>query len=792
MGPVGPTGLVRVYLEGGAISDAVNLARTILSSTPEISEADQIRVLLAEGLRLLGDHTGAKRERGLVTSRAPGIELLDAHLLVHEGDYAGCIRLFSARSAIPARDRDDVTLQLVVAQCQARLNELAASRQTLNWVMAQSERLRYQEGVADGMMAMALVDRQEGWWDRAEGLLVRTRQIYRDLGLSRKFTQATLNLGVQRLKRGQLSFAVEMLQEAVSRSREISDVPVEASARMMLGLALTRLGRGAEARGELARGLRLARRQQAPRRLAIALETVGEYHLSQAFPARARLALRRALGVARNIAPDGDIVPEVLRRLAEVELQTANAQAAMELAEAAATRARKAGDRYELATALRCVAEARLLTGDRAGGRSRLREALELLTSLRELFEADRVRTLLGRASEAFCGSDCRSASGSAVPGSAAASPETSAAADSRTSTAGSSETSGTSPAERSPRRRSAAVAGAGADSLLGILARHGMIGRSPALLLVMEEALKVARHRIPVLIQGETGTGKELLARALHYLSPWAEGPLVAFSCVTCPRDLLDAELFGHVRGAYTGARDARRGLVRASQGGTLFLDEVGELPLESQGRLLRLLDSGEVRPLGSDRSLNVETRIVSATNADLEEQVRQGRFRQDLFFRLAHVNLVLPPLRDRREDVPLLVDHYVSEARQGGMPAFAGFSADVAGRMAEYDWPGNIRQLRAEVLRIAALTAPGEIVHAWRPPTPWRHEEPSARHAASPHKLDPSDPEALRRLLRIHRGRVSAVARASGISRSHLYRLLARYGIKPDVMREDPLDRT
>jgi DNA-binding NtrC family response regulator len=310
------------------------------------------------------------------------------------------------------------------------------------------------------------------------------------------------------------------------------------------------------------------------------------------------------------------------------------------------------------------------------------------------------------------------------------------------------------------------------------------MIGKSRALVDVMREAVHIAPLQIPVLIQGETGTGKELLARAIHKLSGRPRKPLVAFNCATCPPDLLDAELFGHQRGAFTGAHVNRLGLVRTAEGGTLFLDEIGEMREESQARLLRLLDSGEVRPLGSDRTKRVNVRIVAATHADLEDRIRTKQFRRDLYFRLAGIRLVLPPLRQRPGDLRELIDCFVTEARDKIRPGFAGFSERIIDKMERHSWPGNIRQLRLEVHRHAALAQEGVPIDEW---TPSDDDQPAGglldrEEAAAILK----DPAKLRQFTMDSGGQVADMARSLGVSRAHIYRTLKRLGISLGDLRK------
>jgi len=242
-----------------------------------------------------------------------------------------------------------------------------------------------------------------------------------------------------------------------------------------------------------------------------------------------------------------------------------------------------------------------------------------------------------------------------------------------------------------------------------GLKQRLGMkriIGDSPAFLKEVEKLPLVAQCDASVLISGETGTGKEVCARAIHYLSPRSDKPFVAVNCGAIPADLVENELFGHERGAYTGAASAQEGVIREADGGTLFLDEVDSLPLAAQVKLLRFLQEKEYRPLGSAKTRKANVRIVAAANVDFEEAVRAGRLRQDLYFRLNVIPLNIPPLRDRQEDVLLLAHHFLRRyAAELNRPPMT-LAPDASGLLLQHDWPGNVRELEHVIERTVVLT--------------------------------------------------------------------------------------
>ncbi len=237
------------------------------------------------------------------------------------------------------------------------------------------------------------------------------------------------------------------------------------------------------------------------------------------------------------------------------------------------------------------------------------------------------------------------------------------------------------------------------------------LVGRSPVLLEIFKTIGKVARSDVPVLITGESGTGKELVARALHAASARAEGPFVALNAAAIPRELLESELFGHERGAFTGAVEARAGRFREADRGTLFLDEIGDMPIELQAKLLRVLQSGELTPVGGRRVERVDVRILAATHRNLDTEVRAGRFREDLLYRLRVVPIELPPLRERPEDIPILAEHFVGRYAEELGTGPRWLADETLRNLSVYPWPGNVRELENAVKR-ALVLATGDVL--------------------------------------------------------------------------------
>jgi hydrogenase-4 transcriptional activator len=303
--------------------------------------------------------------------------------------------------------------------------------------------------------------------------------------------------------------------------------------------------------------------------------------------------------------------------------------------------------------------------------------------------------------------------------------------------------------------------------------------------------ARKVAQTSVSVLVTGESGTGKEVLARAIHRYSPRSRKPFIPFNCTAVPRELVESQLFGYKRGAFTGAERDSPGLIRAAKDGTLFLDEIGELGLDLQPKLLRFLESGEIHPLGETSPMNVNVRIVAATNANLEQLVGEGRFREDLYYRLNVVPLVLPPLRERRDEIQALAHNLAAKAATEFGKGRIVVGDDLMAHLLVYPWPGNVRQLNNELRRMVAIAdadstlTPDHLPRTMRTETDQLLRRASGLEIAIPldQGLDQTvariEREMIQAALRDHHGKVEAAAKALGISRKGLYLKRRRLGL-------------
>ncbi len=312
---------------------------------------------------------------------------------------------------------------------------------------------------------------------------------------------------------------------------------------------------------------------------------------------------------------------------------------------------------------------------------------------------------------------------------------------------------------------------------------RDGIVTRSPSMEALLRRARLAAEGEASVLICGESGTGKELLARAIHRASPRRGGPFVAINCGAIPEPLLESELFGHVRGAFTGAIREHEGLLRSARGGTVFLDEIGDMPLSLQVKLLRVLENREVRPVGATGTRPVDVRILAATHRDLDAAIEQGAFREDLYYRVNVIRLDIPPLAERREDIPMLVKHFLGDLRSRHPKRISGFAPEAMELLVQAPWPGNVRQLANVVEQAFTLCTtpviPADLVReALRAPS---EEVLPLAEARRRFEL-----EYLVRVLQMAEGSVTRAARLAGRNRTEFYKLLHRHHLDPGLFKK------
>lgn len=316
---------------------------------------------------------------------------------------------------------------------------------------------------------------------------------------------------------------------------------------------------------------------------------------------------------------------------------------------------------------------------------------------------------------------------------------------------------------------------------------RSDIISRSPVMENLLAEAEQIASSNVSVLITGPSGSGKELMARAVHKASDRSKKPFIAINCGALPEQLLESELFGHAKGAFTGAVSKHEGLFLAANGGTLFLDEIGDMPMPLQVKLLRVLQERQIRPVGSTENISVDVRIISATHRDLEQTMQQGEFREDLFYRLNVVNLHLPPLSERPEDIPPLARYFVERAAERHNPSVKNIASEALQLLAQSSWPGNVRQLENIIEKVTALSN-----------TPVISETAVVRALANQEQVIPNFNDAraefeqryLTKVLRITEGNVTQAAKIAGRNRTDFYKLLKKHNIEAALLKLQPDD--
>jgi DNA-binding NtrC family response regulator len=322
-------------------------------------------------------------------------------------------------------------------------------------------------------------------------------------------------------------------------------------------------------------------------------------------------------------------------------------------------------------------------------------------------------------------------------------------------------------------------------------LGKHEIVWKGETMRAVMAQVERVAASETRICIFGETGTGKELVARTLHERSPRAGGPFVTLNCAAVPAELIESELFGHEKGSFTGAAGRHLGKFEQAQHGTIFLDEIGDMPLAMQAKLLRVLEEGEVERIGGERAIQVDVRVVVATHRDLEAQVREGKFRQDLFHRIFVFPLRLPPLRERREDIPALVEHFAQQvsAINGWKPMH--FTKDAIAALQEHAWPGNVRELRNTVERLMLLATSNEVtaetVALALPTSVAASGSASAGTGPLADRVRAFEKQTILAELKRNHYQISNTARALGLERSHLYKKAEQVGIDLKAVKNE-----
>jgi two-component system response regulator GlrR len=310
----------------------------------------------------------------------------------------------------------------------------------------------------------------------------------------------------------------------------------------------------------------------------------------------------------------------------------------------------------------------------------------------------------------------------------------------------------------------------------------ENIVARSPAMQRLLQQVVQVADSDATILLFGETGTGKEVFARVIHSNSRRNKGPFIAINCAAIPEALFESELFGHVRGAFTSAHGAKRGLFQCANGGTLFLDEIGEMPLSMQVKLLRAVQEREVREVGSETTTKIDVRIIAATNKDLGEAVKNGSFRNDLFYRISVVPLFIPPLRDRRDDIPLLAQHFLTASAKRANKDLRGFTPAALNRLLTHPWPGNVRELENVIEKASVMTRQDMITPDLLPSMGTSPDAPLKPLTEAKEEFEKT---YLKNVLQLTGGNISRAAQFAGRYRADFYKMLKKYGLHPSTTK-------
>jgi DNA-binding NtrC family response regulator len=518
---------------------------------------------------------------------------------------------------------------------------------------------------------------------------------------------------------------------------------------------------------------------QFPREEAICLEYLGDCYLAQRDYKKALEQYQAAMKIAEETAPRGDLVPELCHRLAEAHVNLGDANQAILLCERGLRLARETSDRYEECATHRVLAMAHRAAGNPSKAHRLILEGIELGRSYEIPYELARALAWSGETRLQSKGRDDQMIGRLQLWEARAVFERIGLENEVRHL----ERILGFEEEAPEPAPSLASEVLSDFVNLDRGAFRFGIITTDPEVSEAVATIQSIAPSKIPVLITGPSGVGKELLAHALHRMSDRRRMPFLPVNCGSISASLIESELFGHERGAFTGAITARDGLFTAADKGTIFLDEIGELPQSTQATLLRVLEKGELRRVGSDEIRMIDVRIVAATNADLEDMVQRGLFRQDLFFRLEGVNVKVPPLCDREDDIRALFRYFFADASAAARKKLT-VTNEVEPLLCAYPWPGNVRELRNEVARAVAMAEDGAVLgrSAFLPKL--RKKSPTAlREARQRDEASSEERGRILEALRAHSGNKADAARSlGGMKRTTLLYKIERLRIRPE----------
>ena len=618
-----------------------------------------------------------------------------------------------------------------------------------------------------------------GLWSTACHELSRAMQVADQNFSTRESLGLRINLAVIFLKSSSSQKAESVLSEARVLC-QAGDFPKQRVLCALLGARLMVMRRNLHAAAsELAEVLPLIKTAGVKREEVICMEYMGDCHLARGEYDRAIGHYSTALNMAVEIAPGGDLIPELCHRMAEAQVNLGEANQAILLCERGLRVARDTGDRYEECATHRVLAMAHRAAGNPTKAHRIAMEGIELGRSYEIPYELARTLAWTGETRLQSRGRDDQMLGRLLLWEARAIFERIGLPNEVRRldRILGFDDETADTGHERGLEAL-ADIANLDRGAL-----RFGIVTCSPDISESVATIQSVAPSRIPVLITGPSGVGKELLAQALHRMSDRRKMPFLAVNCGAISATLIESELFGHERGAFTGAVAPREGLFASADKGTIFLDEVGELPQSTQATLLRVLETGELRKVGSDEVRAIDVRVVAATNADLEELVERGRFRRDLFFRLEGVMVRVPPLREREDDIRALFRFFFAEASAAARKKLT-VAPDVEPLLYAYAWPGNVRELRNEVVRAVTMATDGAVLGRESFLPKLRRKSPAAvRHAREQEDVATEERQRIIQALRAHAGNKADAARSlGGMKRTTLLYKMERLKIRPE----------
>ncbi len=716
--------LAELYLAADGYEPALTCLDELISRRAELGLNSRELALLylkkAEVLRVKGRPLDAidccRRSEALLNGMKTDLAYARAKMIrasVHSdlGQYAEA--LTRCKEALPvlragARQRELAELECRLGGIKARTGDVLGALEHFEQGLCLFREVEDAVGAGKAWNNLGVVNKTLCRWDRAVDCFAKALESARRNGEARAVATRTCNLGVALLKAGRWSEARAHLAEALKRSAGLGSGPGIVRSRIAIGILMRLERKWKASKRHLDEALESAREIGLKREEALALEFLGELAFDMGSVKEALGHYDRALEVADGADRHVDVKLEVLRRKAEALLEIGQTECALQLCEEAGELARSIQDRYEESVVERVAGVALLARGRRDQGLRKLGRSHAMLRNIGQNYELAKTALALGKALVGAPGDEDSRAKELLLEarylfGQVGTRHWLQQAESALLSTLGMNVAGA-----RKPKGGSSSAQASGARVSP---AGFGLVGCGEWLKEVMATVACFADSTLPVLIEGESGTGKDMVARALHLASSRKNRPYIPMNCGALPDGTQESELFGYVRGAFTGAVGDRRGCFESAHCGTLFLDEIGEMTWSTQVRLLRVLEAGEVRRLGEAFPRVVDVRVVAATNGDLLRAVGQGAFRRDLYYRLAGVRVCIPPLRERREDISLLVAHFVGIfSRAQGKNV--SVDEELLKALVDYHWPGNVRELKNELERMVTLAREGGVL--------------------------------------------------------------------------------